>query len=373
MPRSPLYEGFSHDAMFAYGRTYDQRALAAPNDVLIKPTHACQARCPYCQDMLQWYYRERKSAPAVPHERWLELIREFAELRVPRITISGGEPTLYPRLAEIIRAAKELGLLVSVNSNGWRFANEDYTVEFLRSGVDVVVLSVDSHEAEVHDECRKLPGLFDRLSRGLTILFEQRTTGQNVGVRTVIHRANIEHFDELLQFLSRWPLDFLRISYIEDDFSRQEWLPTRSQIETFHTDVLPRCLDHVRRMCADGIVRAEAERRLKALFVSEVTPIDAFAVGEYWPDESIRSFCDLPSRFALVTPVGEVLPCNESEYTEGPSMGNVTTQSFAEIWNGDAFEEFRHSKYDRCRVCAGPLPFQVTFRDSNSTKVVAAR
>ena len=48
---------------------------------------------------------------------WRRLIREAAALGVKTVQFFGGEPTLYPHLAELVGLALDLGLTVEVYTN----------------------------------------------------------------------------------------------------------------------------------------------------------------------------------------------------------------------------------------------------------------
>lgn len=52
-----------------------------------------------------------------------QIIDEIKEEK-SSITISGGEPTLHPDIAEIIKYAQDVGVYVTLLSNGENFANK---------------------------------------------------------------------------------------------------------------------------------------------------------------------------------------------------------------------------------------------------------
>ncbi len=80
-------------------------------------TPLCNLRCPMC------YVRLDPLAAAsqgigMSAERWLELGRQARDMGLLFVTLTGGEPLLHPGFAEIYRGLCELGLLVSVYTNG---------------------------------------------------------------------------------------------------------------------------------------------------------------------------------------------------------------------------------------------------------------
>lgn len=376
-PRSPLFDGFSHDALSLYGEDFDQTAYPAPNEVLLKLTHRCQARCPYCSDMIAAYESEAATTGTLPAGRWHDLVDELSAMRVTRVTISGGEPTLRSDLVALIRRCARAGMYLTLNTNGWHLADRRYVEDLASAGVGLIVISIDSHDERVHDDIRGLPGLGSRARLALDNLsaVKQSSGGRpEMAVRTILHRRNCGEFRQLVAYLSRWPLDALRISYVENDHERREWLPTREQVHEFRECTAALAADAMEAgFDLEPAVLREARRQLSMAFPTTLVSDDDYAAGRYWPDEGIRRFCDLPSRFALVTPAGRVLPCNEVEYRGGPSMGSLRTHGFKEIWSGDGFEAFRQRKCDACSTCAGPLPFQLTLGTDATTRRSATR
>ncbi len=80
-------------------------------------TPLCNLRCPMC------YVRLDPMAAATQgtgmrEERWLEIGRQARDMGLMLVTLTGGEPLLHPDFPAIYRGLCELGLLVSIYSNG---------------------------------------------------------------------------------------------------------------------------------------------------------------------------------------------------------------------------------------------------------------
>ena len=80
-------------------------------------TGSCNFRCPYCQnaDLVL----DPLSQPIVPTE---DILSHLAKRKgiTKGICITGGEPTLQKDLPDFIRQCKDLGLLVKLDTNGYR-------------------------------------------------------------------------------------------------------------------------------------------------------------------------------------------------------------------------------------------------------------
>ncbi|MEV2195968.1 radical SAM protein [Streptomyces phaeochromogenes] len=76
-------------------------------------TARCQLQCSHCCTL-----SGPKARPGtMRHDDWLKAIRAIAGLGIPAIQFIGGEPTLYPRLIELVEDSRRQGLAVEVYSN----------------------------------------------------------------------------------------------------------------------------------------------------------------------------------------------------------------------------------------------------------------
>jgi pyruvate formate lyase activating enzyme len=77
----------------------------------------CNFHCPYCHNYA--LVSDPESLATIPLEAVLDRLRPFVDW-IDGVVISGGEPTLHPRLAELMRAIKGQGFLVKLDTNGHR-------------------------------------------------------------------------------------------------------------------------------------------------------------------------------------------------------------------------------------------------------------
>lgn len=75
----------------------------------------CNMRCPFCQNAS--LVLTPGSQPTIPEEEVLATLTKRKNI-LEGVCISGGEPTLYPELPELIHKIKALGFLVKLDTNG---------------------------------------------------------------------------------------------------------------------------------------------------------------------------------------------------------------------------------------------------------------
>jgi wyosine [tRNA(Phe)-imidazoG37] synthetase (radical SAM superfamily) len=118
----------------------------APVSINLDLTTACNFRCAHCID--------RSILNTVDKHDPGEL-RDSIELMARRglrsvILIGGGEPTLYPGFSELVRFLKQLGLQVSIVSNGSQGERLLEAVQFMDEG-DWIRLSLDAGGNELFE------------------------------------------------------------------------------------------------------------------------------------------------------------------------------------------------------------------------------
>ena len=77
-------------------------------------TRRCNLKCGYCTEY------DRTSDP-VPYEELALRLAKLAELRAWAVCLTGGEPTMHPRLPDLVAETRRLGFKRRMMiTNGWR-------------------------------------------------------------------------------------------------------------------------------------------------------------------------------------------------------------------------------------------------------------
>ncbi len=121
--------------------------------------------------------------------RVLQTVEDAAALGYDTVSVSGGEPFLYPGLAAVLARARSVGLRTLVTSNGTLCtpARLARVAPFL----DVLAISLDGPAVE-HDLMRGRAGTFEKLLTGLPSL---REAGIPFGFLITLTQFNVHHLD----------------------------------------------------------------------------------------------------------------------------------------------------------------------------------
>lgn len=116
-----------------------------PKRIVVEPTNACNLACQYCgnKDMV----RPVSYLALDLYERMLD---EMVALGIPRITLHTiGEPTLHPRIGELVRMAAERKRVAVLSTNGTLLRKESLARALVEGGPEILNVSVDAADADV--------------------------------------------------------------------------------------------------------------------------------------------------------------------------------------------------------------------------------
>lgn len=137
------------------GRDFLKLLLAGgPGFCQLAVTNACNARCRFCSFAA---VPEPQKVMADPG-RLLAGLVPLQRRGVRYLTITGGEPLLYPPLWALLTQARRLGLTTLLVTNG-ALLSPEVLRRLRQAGLGRLLISLDSADPQVHDAQRGLPGL----------------------------------------------------------------------------------------------------------------------------------------------------------------------------------------------------------------------
>lgn len=135
--------------------------------LLIKPTFACNASCKNCIYRRELYNKLKKE-DLLTFDDWKRILKEAYQLGVKLFIISGGEPTLYPRLPELIKIGRSYGWTVKLNSNGSMITPE-YAETLIRAGLNFITISLYTPYLDINTQMRGTNQLWMKTTSAIKI------------------------------------------------------------------------------------------------------------------------------------------------------------------------------------------------------------
>ena len=159
------------------------RLRYVPLSVAWELTLACNMNCMHCGSSAGTTRNDELTTNEA-----MNLCSQLQELHAKYINLTGGEALLRKDWWRIGSELKNLGMEVSVLSNGLAL-NEEITTKLRAVDVYAIALSLDGGRAETHDGIRGVPGSFEKCLSALDLL---RKENLPVTVITTVHKGNLQ-------------------------------------------------------------------------------------------------------------------------------------------------------------------------------------
>jgi len=272
---------------------------------LVELTYACNLNCWFCYNDL------RLKGRALGRSQYLGFFRDLQQLGVLNLILSGGEPLAHPHFFELGRAARDLGFVVRVKTNGHALGPR--LAKRLREEVDPFVVEVSLHgaEPETHDRQTGVPGSHQRLLENIRAM---RGEGLRIKANCTLTRWNEEEVEPMYEIA-----DELGINLCVDPEVTARDDGDQSPLNIAASD---EGIRNLYRVMLDRSRKNEAIASLKARF-DQMTPV------------STDHHCGAGSSAIAIDPFGEVYPCVQFRR----SAGNLHDQSIIDIWRGSPLLE----------------------------------
>ncbi len=346
-------------------------ALQVPTQVSLRITNACNHRCAVCGQYGRHGYMNdgdhKELLKTLPIETYKELVDQVAHHK-PIFYVTGGEPFLYPRFAELMNYIKEKGCILSVVTNGVLL--EKYAEEMVEHGWDMVLVSFDGPR-EIHDQCRNFPGAYDTAVRGILKINEvkraRRSAKPFVLTSTTVSKVSAPVLDETFRIGSELHPDLMvvylswftseAIGRAQTEIMKGELGVTPFTWKSYATEFSPEEAELFR----DALAGVRGKKwPFEYLVIPDLRDEDI--VPYYTAPEEMFGYSQCVAPFIMVDimPNGDVTTCRDFIDVK---VGNITEKPLLKIWNDEPFVRFRKLLIDRggllpqCSRCCGLMGF----------------
>lgn len=310
------------------------RPLCGPALGTLMVTYRCNFHCAMCDMPVKASAQARSGMKEFDTARFLEVIREFADLGVPGIGFTGGEPLLREDIFELMAATRRHGMIAHLNTNGWLLGDEEAR-RIIDIGVDSVNISLDGATAATHDRIRRCSGAFEHALKAverLTMLKHNQASHVRIKTVAVIDDMNIDEVPEMIALSRRLGTDCV-------EFIPRQPFKGISKEEAASPELLAKAdklIDYLLGSRDHGVIIENSPAHLR-LFR------DSFA-GLPSP---VR--CSAGYNSLAVDCYGDVFPC-VTWINWGRAAGNIRDKSLKELWHSKEYQQQRE-EVSRCRDC----------------------
>ena len=296
---------------------------SAPIRMDLALTYRCNNNCAHC------YNARPRSGPELSAGQWKQILDKLWDIGIPHIVFTGGEPTLRPDLAELIAYAEKNGQITGINTNGRKLRDPAYLQTLVDAGLDHVQITLESHDAQIHDRMVCAEGAWEDTVAGVKNALKTRLY---VMTNTTLLRHNAPTLPETLAFLARTGVPTIGLNALIYSGHGKEVDSGLAESE------LPSLLDF-----ASAATNSQNQKLIW------YTPTQLCNFDSQQLDLGVKG-CTAVLHNMCIEPDGSVLPC-QSYYTP---LGNILLDSWPQLWNHElavTLRERRNLPLD-CQACA---------------------
>lgn len=276
-------------------------------------TNICNHHCSFCA--LDYLENGKKYFDS---KLMISTLEEMSKMGVRSVMFAGeGEPLLHKEIGKFVYSAKNLGLDVSITTNGVGFNQQK--IENILPYLSWVRISLDSGSAENYALMHGThPRDFERVIknlRGMVDFKRKNNLEVTIGTQFLVTNQNMGEASKLAKILENVGVDNLQIK----PYSHHPNSLNNLSVEKGYYEILEKELKELNTKNFKTIFRGETQKRIDLGI-------------------NYERCLGLPF-FTLIDAGGNVMPCNLYYDNKEFSYGNLNGNSFSEIWNGKQRQE----------------------------------
>ena len=273
--------------IFRYKMNYFPRKKIVydfPIYLLIEPVSACNLRCIMCFQIDESFTSSNKFMGMIDLDLFKKIIDDAVQGGTRAVTLaSRGEPTLHPKLGEMLEYCSGKFFELKINTNGTKLPDK-LIHQILKNGVTNMVFSIDSYAKDEYESIR-VKGIFEEVVN------------------------NVKRFKEIKEKNYPDSRCETRVSGVKVDKNQDP-----IKFKNFWKDYV------------DNVVMVEMENRWDTYH----NPKEIMASGA----------CNYLWERLYIWYDGLCNPC-DIDYKSELSVGSVKEKSIKDIWNGEKYSQLR--------------------------------
>jgi MoaA/NifB/PqqE/SkfB family radical SAM enzyme len=327
-----------------------------PKILQIQPTNRCNLYCLFCD--------HRKVTKELSDKKWIEIINDAGETKIPRLTITGGgEPLMRKSLTlKIMEIAKKYGMNGDIVTNGTLF-DEKSIEKIVKIGWDAVVVSIHGTKQSTDDYLRGGMNSFKRtilvLRKFMRIKRKLKSKSPKLNFLSVVCRQNFEELKYIIKLAKEVGVECVTLKLVnENPYTQGKFSLLPEQLKK-----LPFLLLKLK----------EDAKKFGIDFFTDFNVDDLKNENRKIKNNHKEAFCLIPFFEMVIFAEGDCAPC--CVFYERPNLklsnwiDNIKDKALKEVWTGEIFDNLRrlmreHNPPPVCLSC----PPDTRYRHSTWSK-----
>jgi MoaA/NifB/PqqE/SkfB family radical SAM enzyme len=204
-------------------------------------TNICNAKCDFCGFAVDRF--DPKARRSVTLQQARDVVDICVRNHIGYLLFVGGEPLAHKDLLPMTRYAAQKGLRPMICTNGSLWTDQNMR-ELAAAGLSSVIMSIDAHDARVHEKNRGLPDVCRKIKYANTVFAE-------LGVQTtasITASKLVEDYEKLPAFLRELGFPTCTFSYPLTSLASSYLSFSDSSLVSYKTDELIGVFERIKAM-----------------------------------------------------------------------------------------------------------------------------
>lgn len=292
--------------------------LGLPFSVSIEPTTSCNLRCPECPSGLRSFTRP---TGMLQEDFYKKTIDELKQHLLYLTFYFQGEPYLHPKFLEMVQYANQQKIYTSTSTNA-HYLNDENAKKTVESGLDRLIISIDGTTQEAYKQYR-VGGQLSKVLDGTKNIIKWKKALNSTTPLVIFQFLVVKHNEHQIEDLKQ----------LAKEYEVNEVLFKTAQVYDFEdgNDLIPT--------------------------IDQYSRYKQLANGKYVIKNLLENACWKLWHSCVITWDGKIVPCCFDKDAQH-QLGDLNMHSFNEIWNNDAYKNFRvqltkgRKEIDICKNCS---------------------
>ncbi len=302
-------------------KTHKPVQWGMPFNISIEPTTACNLRCPECPSGLRSFTRD---TGMMKNGLYGNILDQLQDTLVYLYFYFQGEPYLNPAFLDMAAQASSRGIYTVTSTNG-HFLDDERARQTVESGLSRVIISIDGTTQDTYQSYRK-EGELDKVLQGAANLVkwkkQLKSATPHIIFQFLVVKPNEHQIPEVYRLAKQIGVDEVKLktAQIYDFEHGNPLIPEQDQYSRYAKQ-----------------------------------PNGTFQIKN-----KLENHCWKLWHSSVITWDGLVVPCCFDKDAKH-RLGDLKTQSFIEVWQGEPYQHFRSSvllsrnEIDICKNCTEGL------------------
>lgn len=310
------------------------------DEVVLKLVIKCNMNCPTCNERRS-LYRNIGENIEMPYDKWIDIINQIYDLGCRRIGFSGGETLLYHNLIDIIKYCHNKGFYTSLNTNGLLLKKE-LSDELFNSGIDNICISYNNYNVKNYLLAHGInnSAIYDKIVDNIKYFNNNKPSSIVVNDVIFITKLNMIELSSLIYKAREYKFNAITFDFLEGNYNDNSFRVNSSDIEKYLRNGY-KILGEKHKKIMDKI-------------------INVLYKNTYRSDNGLT--CDIPGKFCIILPNGELHSCNVIEYTHEKRL-NLYDYNFSikNLFDSDEMKYIIKKRSLYCNRCPMQISEKIRF------------